>query len=105
MPAKINALINKATGHGERQVCLVDRYGFPRSKPALTKSIFGFQTGDLVAAKVTKGKKIGAYKGRIAVRASGFFNITTNKETIQGISYQFCKKLHSQDGYSYASTQ
>jgi hypothetical protein len=45
-------------------------------------------------------KKIGRYQGKEVI-SSGSFNITTNKETIQGISYKFCKKLHSSDGYQY----
>jgi len=105
IPTKLKVKTIKATGHGDRQMCLVDKHGFPRSKPSAAKSVFGFQTGDIVAAQVTKGKKIGVYKGKVAVRSSGFFNISANKETVQGISYQFCKKLHSTDGYSYAFTQ
>ncbi|MBK6999351.1 MAG: hypothetical protein IPH35_05090 [Rhodoferax sp.] len=40
-----------------------------------SKSIQGFQTGDMVKAEVTKGKKAGTYSGRVAVRAAGNFNI------------------------------
>jgi 5-methylcytosine-specific restriction endonuclease McrA len=102
IPKNLKAKTVKATGHGDRQMCLVDKYGFPRAKPAASKLAFGFQTGDIVSAKVTKGKKIGTYRGKVAVRSSGFFNISIGKEIIQGISYQFCKKIHSMDGYSYA---
>lgn len=105
IPKNLKARIIKATGHGDRQMCLVDKYGFPRAKPAVSKSFFGFQTGDIVSSKVTKGKKTGIYRGKVAVRSSGFFNISTGKEIIQGISHQFCKKIHSMDGYSYAFTQ
>jgi hypothetical protein len=48
-----------------------------------------------------RGKKIGRYQGKEVI-LSGSFNITTNKETIQGISYKFCKKLHPSDGYQYS---
>jgi hypothetical protein len=51
------------------------------------KSVNGFQTGDMVKANVTSGKKVGVYVGRVAVRATGSFNITTKTETVQGISY------------------
>ena len=47
----------------------------------------------------------GIYTGKVAVRSSGFFNISTSKETVQGISYKFCKKVHSMDGYSYANSK
>ena len=62
----------------------------------------GFQTGDIVKAIVKKGKKIGTYIGRVAVRASGNFNIKTKVGTVQGLSYRCCCLLHRADGYSYS---
>lgn len=83
-------------------MCRVDKYGFPRTKAKnRTKNVKGFQTGDIVKAVVTKGGKVGTYVGRIAVRASGSFNIRTNTETVQGISHRYCTVLHKQDGYAY----
>ncbi len=102
IPSKGKILIITAQGHGDRQLCLVDKHGFPRSKAAGSKLISGFQTGDLVNVNVTSGKKIGAYKGKVAIRSSGFFNITTQNETIQGISFKYCTKIHSSDGYNYS---
>lgn len=99
---KIKPLLIKAVGHGDRQVQLMDKYGFPRGKPTKGKVFFGFKTGDIVSAEVTKGKKAGKYKGKVAVRSSGSFNITTKKETIQGINYKHCKILHKGDGYAYS---
>ena len=90
-----------ANGRGSRQMCRMDKYGFPRTSAKDASNCFGFQTGDIVEAIVTKGKKIGVYKGRIAVRASGHFNITTKERIIQGISYRYCRLLHKNDGYSY----
>src|SRR6266581_3969162 len=66
-----------ATGHGSRQMCNVDRFGFPCSKPKEAKRVQGFQTGDLVRAVVTGGTKAGTYVGKVAVRTRGIFNITT----------------------------
>lgn len=94
-------LIIKATGHGKRQICLMDKRGFPRTKPKQTKKVKGFQTGDMVKAIVTTGKKVGVYIGRVAVRATGSFNITTHQGTVEGISHRFCIVLHRCDGYSY----
>lgn len=91
----------KAAGHGSRQMCRMDKYGFPRTTAKTPKPVFGFQTGDAVQALVTTGKKIGRYSGRVAVRSSGSFNITTAMGTVQGIGYKFCHKLHSRDGYAY----
>ncbi len=105
-PTTINAkgvqpLFIKACGHGCRQMCLSDKYGFPRTSAKGSKFVKGFQTGDLVKAIVTSGKKVGTYTGRIAVRATGSFNITTAKGTVQGISFKYCKSVHKMDGYSY----
>jgi hypothetical protein len=50
---------------------------------------------------VAKGKKIGTYVGRVAVRASGYFNIKTKNRTIQGIIHRYCQRLHAVDGYAY----
>jgi Restriction endonuclease len=95
-------LLIKANGHGSRQMCLPDKYGFPRTKSkSRDKRVKGFQTGDMVKAVVPSGKKAGTYVGRVAVRATGFFNITTRQGTIQGISARFCTTLHRCDGYSY----
>ena len=91
----------KAMGHGSRQMCRVDKYGFPRTGPKGPKTVKGFQTGDMVTAIVTRGKKIGRYMGRVAVRASGSFNIKTKDATVQGISYRYCEKIHAVDGYTY----
>src|SRR5207244_687529 len=71
-------LLITATGHGSRQMCRMDRYGFPRTGPKQAKHVEGFQSGDMVRAVVTKGKKVGTYVGRVAVRATGSFNIATN---------------------------
>ncbi len=65
------------------------------------KSVKGFQTGDHVKAYVFKGKKIGNYTGRVAVRSSGNFNITTKEGIIQGINYTYCKLTSRSDGYGY----
>lgn len=94
-------LLITANGHGSRQMCLMDKRGFPRTKPKQGKQVEGYQTGDIVKAVVTSGKKIGVYVGRVAVRGTGFFNITTLTGTIEGINYRFCRPLHHVDGYSY----
>jgi 5-methylcytosine-specific restriction endonuclease McrA len=94
-------LLIKAQGRGSRQKCCLDRYGFSRTGPKGTKRIFGFQTGDLVKARVPTGKKKGYYVGRISVRVTGNFNIKTNNSMIQGISYKHCQLLQRVDGYFY----
>ncbi|MGB7710043.1 MAG: HNH endonuclease, partial [Microcoleus sp.] len=59
------------------------------------------QTGDIVRATVTSGKKIGTYVGRVAVRSSGSFNISADT-LVQGINFKYCKTIHQKDGYNYA---
>ena len=96
-------LIIKAMGRGDRQMITPDKYGFPRTSPKLRqKAFFGFQTGDIVKAIVTKEKKIAVYVGRVAVRKTGRFNIKTKTDTIQGIGYKCCRHLHKSDGYTYS---
>ena len=95
-------LLIKATGHGTRQMCRTDKFGFPSRYVPRFKFVKGFQTGDLVKAVVTSGQKIGTYVGRVAVRTSGSFNISAS-ELVSGISYKYCSIIHRKDGYSYAA--
>ncbi len=94
-------LLIKATGHGTRQMCRTDRFGFPSRYVPQNKFVKGFQTGDIVKSVVTSGKKIGEYVGRVAVRTTGSFNISASG-LVQGISHKYCKIVHRKDGYSYA---
>jgi 5-methylcytosine-specific restriction endonuclease McrA len=94
-------LLITAHGYGNRQMCLMDKRGFPRTKSKQTSSVKGYQTGDIVKAVVTHGKKVGTYVGRVAVRATGFFNITTGAGTIEGINHRYCHPIYREDGYSY----
>ncbi len=91
----------KAVGHGSRQMCRVDKYGFPRTGAKREKRIRGFQSGDMVKAIVEKGKKIGMYKGKVSVRSSGYFNFDFKGKTVEGIHYRYCTLLHRADGYRY----
>jgi 5-methylcytosine-specific restriction endonuclease McrA len=97
---KIKPLRVKAVGHNSRQMCRMDKYGFPRTSAKATRTVNGFRTGDLVKAVVPKGKKQGVHIGKVAVRSSGSFNIVTAQGTIQGVSYRYCHSLHRADGYS-----
>lgn len=99
-----NPLIISAKGHGSRQMCRMDRYGFPRTSAKGVNKVKGFRTGDIVIASVPSGKKVGVHKGRVAVRATGSFNITTPDVTVQGISFKHCSIIHRRDGYSYQNS-
>lgn len=98
-------LLIKATGHGTRQMCRTDKYGFPLCHMPRLKSVKGFQTGDIVKAIVTKGKKVGTYMGRVAVRSRGRFNISDKTGLIDSIGYKCCKIIHKKDGYGYTFSQ
>ena len=91
-----------AMGRGSRQMCRVNKYGFPRTSAKSQKRVKGFQTGDMVKAQVASGKKKGRYEGRVAVRSSGSFNIKTKEGTVQGIGHKHCVMVHRQDGYTYS---
>ena len=106
IPSKFIFLTDKvfqisAKGRGKRQMCLMDKYGFPRTFAKTSKTIKGFQTGDIVKAVVTKGLKVGEYLGRIAVRATGAFNIKTKSGLIKDIGYKYCHLIQRGDGYLY----
>ena len=99
----IKPLLIAANGHGSRQSCRTDKFGFPSRYVPRFKFVKGFQTGDIVKAVVTAGKKVGEYFGRVAIRTSGTFNISTNSGLVQGISHKYCLATHKKDGYSYAN--
>jgi 5-methylcytosine-specific restriction endonuclease McrA len=98
-------LFIKATGHGTRQMCGTNKYGFPTRHRSRTQIHKGFQTGDIVKATVTSGKKIGIYIGRVLCRATGSFDIATKLGRVSGISYKYCSQVHQKDGYNYAFTK
>jgi 5-methylcytosine-specific restriction endonuclease McrA len=78
----------KASGRGAYHRTRTDASGFPRGYCMREKSVRGFRTGDMVRAVVQAGKKAGAYVGRVAIRASGSFNIQTRQKVVQGKASQ-----------------
>ncbi|MER5626042.1 RNA-guided endonuclease IscB [Streptosporangium sp. NPDC002544] len=96
-------LVVKATGRGTYARTRTDRYGFPRLRLPRTKRVKGFATGDLVRAVVASGKKAGVHLGRVAVRSTGSFNITTRHGTVQGIGHRHVHLLQRADGYGYTT--
>ena len=107
VPNKFNFLTDKillisAKGRGSRQMCRVDRYGFPRTSAKALKSVYGFQTGDMVKAIVPTGLKQGEYLGRVAVRSRGSFDIRTKSGLTKDIGYKYCHLIQRSDGYLYS---
>jgi hypothetical protein len=91
----------RATGRGSYQRTRLTASGLPRGYLMRQKQVHGFQTGDRVRAVVPGGKKAGAYAGRVAVRASGSFNIQTSEGVVQGIGHRHCTLVQRADGYGY----
>lgn len=94
---EMNVLSIKAMRRGSRQMCRMDRYGFPRTGPKMARTVHGFRTGDLVRADVLKGKPAGVHTGYAAVRASGSFRVGN----ADGVSWRHCRLLQHGDGYQY----
>ena len=92
----------KCSGRGSYQRTSVTAQGFPRGYLMRQKQVHGFQTGDLVKAVVHSGKKAGTHVGRVAIRASGSFNIQTSEGVIQGIAHRHCSIMQRNDGYGYS---
>ena len=91
-----------AKGRGSRQMCRVDRYGFPRTSAKASKTVEGFQTGDMVKAIVPNGLKKGEYLGRVIIKSSGYFDIKTKNGLARNIRYKYCRIVQKSDGYSYS---
>jgi 5-methylcytosine-specific restriction endonuclease McrA len=91
-----------ANGRGAYKRTRLTSCGFPRGYLMRSKSVHGFSTGDMVKALVPSGKNQGEYFSRIAVRASGSFNLQTGVSVIQGVSHKHCRLLQRADGYSYS---
>jgi len=100
----IAPLAMRATGRHSRQMCRTNAAGFPDKAPKATSVVDGFRTGDMVRAVVpATSTKAGVYVGQIAIRATGFCNLTTTTGTVQGIHVRYCQPLHRGDGYAYAT--
>jgi hypothetical protein len=101
----VTILIATATGRGSYRRTRTDAFGFPRLRLPRVKQVHGFATGDLVRAIVPTGKKTGTWTGRVAVRTSGSFNITTAAGTVQGIGHRHVRLLQRGDGYAYTTRE
>jgi 5-methylcytosine-specific restriction endonuclease McrA len=98
-PARV--LVATATGRGSYARTRCDRYGLPRLRLPRSKLVHGFQTGDLARAVVASGARKGTHVGRVAVRATGSFNIRTAHGLVQGIHHRHIRLLQRGDGWSY----
>lgn len=96
------ALKVKCNGRGSRSWTRNDVFSFPRGYLMRQKSFKGFCTGDMVRATVATGKKTCTHTGRVAIRATGSFNIQTSSGVVQGVGRKHCKVLMRGDDYAYS---
>src|SRR6266542_1863983 len=96
-----SVLLIAATGHGSRQMCRTNKYGFPTRHVPRRKRHLGFKTGDLVRAVLPSGKHVGTHVGRVAIRSTGKINIATPAGLVQGIHHRHCQIIQRADGYAY----
>jgi 5-methylcytosine-specific restriction endonuclease McrA len=92
----VRPLMIKATGHGKRQRCGTDKYGFPIRHALRKKFEKGFQTGDIVRAVIPNGKYCGTHVGRVAIRFGKNFQLG-----VVSVNPRHLTTIHRADGYSY----
>jgi 5-methylcytosine-specific restriction endonuclease McrA len=85
-----------AMGHGKRQRCGTDRYGFPTRHALRAKRHMGFQTGDLVRASIPAGKYAGLHFGRVSIRHRPSFRLNGFDVPPKHLTI-----LQRADGYEY----
>ncbi len=98
----VKPLIVKAKGHGTRQRCRPDKFGFPKAHAPSAKYFQGFQTGDIVKADIPSGKFAGLYVGRIAIRFRPSFVLQMPARKFD-VHPKYLKTIHKADGYEYQS--
>ncbi len=95
-------LLITAMGRHRRQMRQVDKYGFPIGSPKGVSAVLGWHTGDMVRAVVTKGKPVGTYVGRVAIKMDGDSKMTGAFGMVEGVHARYCSPIHRHDGYGYA---
>ena len=88
----------KAMGRGNRQMCLTDKYGFPKAHRTGIKRFLGWQTGDLAQAVIPAGKYRGRHVGRITIRNRPSFML----DRID-VHSKHLMRLQRADGYGYTA--
>lgn len=94
----LSPLLIKATGHGRRQRCRPNKYGFLKAHAPNAKMFQGFQTGDIVKAIVPRGKAQGTHIGRVAIRYRPWFRLNGFD-----IHPKYMHTIHQADGYQYST--
>ncbi|MBN2701317.1 MAG: hypothetical protein JXR29_07705 [Methylothermaceae bacterium] len=93
---QMQPLVIRAAGHGRRQRCGTDRYGFPIRHAPRAKRFLGYCTGDVVRAEIPHGKHRGTHIGRVKIRFRPSFRIGTID-----VHPKYLQLLQRCDGYEY----
>ena len=110
----MNAAVSSTTGHPQGAARSVRQFDYIAEMMQLALDdtpvlkIKGRVTqviGTIIKAVVPTGKKAGCHQGRVAVRATGSFNIQTREGVVQGISHRHCTRVQRGDGYGYQQQQ
>lgn len=91
-----SVLLVKATGHGSRQMCATDKFGFPFRHRTRKKTFQGWQTGDVARVKVAKAKLPAGTIGRITIRQRPTFQLQGSD-----VHPKYLTRLQRRDGYGY----
>lgn len=94
----IRPLLIKAMGHGSRQMCTTDKFGFPIQHKQRASGFAGFKTGDIVKAVILSGKHKGKHEGRIAIRYRPSFRLGNID-----VHPKYLTTIHRADGYGYST--
>jgi hypothetical protein len=87
----------KAIGHGKRQRCRTDAFGFPKVHAKRAKTFHGWRSGDMAKAVIPKGKYAGTVIGKVTVRQRPSFGIGRI-----GVNPKYLRRWHRSDGYEYS---
>lgn len=91
-----NFLVIEARGHGTRQMCQTDKYGFPKCHRKSNKQ-FGIRTGDTV-----KKKEDGRCGLVIGARSCGSMKIRfSDEEKDKSVTWKKLTVVQKADGYGY----
>jgi 5-methylcytosine-specific restriction endonuclease McrA len=86
----------KAMGHGNRQMCRTDKFGFPIAHKTHNKTFLGYKTGDFVKAIIPRGKHKGIHIGRVTIRQRRDF-------TLNGfdVNSKYLQRIYRVDGFMF----
>lgn len=95
-------MIVKATGHGCRRMCRINKFGFPCTKP---KQLFQhISTGDIIKVTVQKERKntkAGIYNVRVRTPTPKGCEVMIEGFRVTFSNMDGIKVIHQKDGYAY----